>query len=103
MTIEVFCCRLGGVKEPYAVDEVPYHKDCPYVDEDDDSDDDVAADDDADNHDEADDANDDDDGGNDGDAHDGDINANVIVDDEVLVLVGPGLKLQLYHPQAFCC
>ena len=57
MTIEVFCCRLGGVKEPDAVDEVPYHKDCPYVDEDDDSDDDVAAD---------------DDGGNDGDAHDGD-------------------------------
>ena len=30
------------------------------------------------------------------------INANVIVDDEVLVLIGPGLKLQLYHPQALC-
>ena len=25
-----------------------------------------------------------------------------LVDDEVLVLVGPGLKLQLYHPQALC-
>ena len=92
MTIEVFCCWLGGVKEPDAIDEVPYHKDCLY-----DADDDIEADayDDDEN---AEYANDDD-----GDAHAGDINDYDNVDDEVLVLVGPGLKLQLYHPQALCC
>ena len=46
-------------------------------------------------------ANDEDDG-NYGDAHEGDIYGNGNVDDEVLILVGPGLKLQLYHPQALC-